>query len=403
MPNSFFQNMPSQFARGVDRAFAGTALRPSTRMRKRSRAESLPPPERLRALSMIDAFYNRHDALALPGHFFPRPAAIRPHTTRVRTLKDGEVLDMGWQSAFEPLWSAAAVRARVEQLTAAERDDFGLPDDIDVGRVLAELGIDRKATLDEKYARLTANRTVHARWYRHGGAPRPCMVLLHGYLGGSFAVEERVLPVKRLYDGGFDVVLTVLPLHGPRRSELRGYLPPAFPSSDPRFTIEGFRQLVSDHQGLFDHLRRMGAPSLGVLGMSLGGYSSALLATVEPDLRFAVFFIPLAAIEDFAFTHGRMSGSATDQSQQRHAMRSAQRPISPFSRPSLVAPEHVVVIAGEADEVTGMTQAERLAAHFGTEVSRFNGGHLLQFGRERAFAPVWRMLARDGWNAGRDS
>ena len=37
----------------------------------------------------------------------------------------------------------------------------------------------------------------------------------------SFPIEERVLPVRRLFDGGLDVVLTILPLHGPRRSEWR--------------------------------------------------------------------------------------------------------------------------------------------------------------------------------------
>lgn len=365
-------------------------------MRKRSRAESLPPPERLRALAIIDAFYNGSDSLTLPGHFFPRPEPIRTHTTRSRRLPDGEVLDMSWESAFEPLWSDASLRARFEHISEDERVAFGLTSDrrVDVDQILRELGIDSKTTLEQKYARLTANRTMRARWFRHAGAPRPCAVLLHGYLGGTFAVEERVLPVRRLYDSGFDVALTILPLHGPRRSELRGYLPPAFPSSDPRFTIEGFRQLVSDHQGLFDHLRLMGAPNVGVMGMSLGGYSSALLATVEPNLSFAVLFIPLAAIEDFAFDHGRMLGSDVDQAGQRRALGMAQRAISPLSRPSLVAPDNVVVIAGEADLVTGLAHGQRLAAHFGTEVSRFTGGHLLQFGRERAFTPVWEMLAR---------
>jgi dienelactone hydrolase len=393
-----FHNTVAHFARGLDLAFASTALRPSARTRKSSRAESLGPPERLRALSMIDAFYNAPDALTVPGHFFPRPTPIAPTVSRVRGLADGgEVLDLRWPSQFEPLWSLERLRTRLATLSDEEREAFGLRADTDAAALLRELGIDQGSSLPEKYARLKANATAHARWFRHPGAPRTCAVLLHGYLGGTFPIEERVLPVRRLYEGGFDVALTVLPFHGPRRSEARGFLPPAFPSSDPRFTIEGFRQLVSDHQGLFDYLRAQGAPGIGLMGMSLGGYSASLLATLETRLRFAVLFIPLAAIEDFAFDHGRMSGSDTEQAAQRAGLRAAQRPISPMSRPALIEPGRVAVIAGEADRVTGLAQAERLAVHFGTHVSRFAGGHLLHVGRETAFAPVWSMLSRDGW------
>lgn len=37
-----------------------------------------------------------------------------------------------------------------------------------------------------------------------------------------------------------------------------------------------------------------------------------------------------------------------------------------------------------------------LSNHFETELTTFEGGHLLQFGRSRAFAPVWEMLGRGG-------
>jgi hypothetical protein len=400
MPRRFLEHTVSKLARSVDLAFASAALRPSRSARGRSSAESLGPDARLHALGLIAAFYNAPDALEREGRFFPRPQPIRPERTRVRRLADGgEVLDLRWPSEFEPLWSLPAVAARLDSLDAQERARYGVDESVDPEQLLAQLGIDQTATLRDKYARLTANRTAHARWLRHpGSAPRPCVVLLHGYLGGNFPIEERVLPVRRIYEGGFDVALSVLPLHGPRRSELRGYLPPAFPSGDPRFTIEGFRQLVSDHRGLFDLLRAEGASGLGVMGMSLGGYGMALLATLEANLRFAVLFIPLAAIEDFAHDHGRMRGSVDEQVAQRSALRAAQWPISPLARPPLIAPESCVVVAGDADLVTGVVHGERLATHFGTTISRFAGGHLLHFGRERAFAPVWALLGREGWN-----
>lgn len=396
MPRDLFR----QLAQRVDRAFAETALRPSASVRSKSSAESLGVEARLRALGLIRTFYGGPDALATHGRMFPEVPRITPSVSRVRSLNgQGEVLDLRWPSEFSPLWSLDEVQVRLETLTAEERDELLVSSRPDAAGLLREFGIDQSATLREKYLRSKANRTAYARWYRHANGPRPVAVLLHGYLGGTFAIEERVLPVRRLFDGGLDVVLTILPLHGPRRSETRGFRPPAFPSSDPRFTIEGFRQLVFDHRALFEYLRHGGAPGIGLMGMSLGGFSAALLSTLEQNLRFSVLFIPLAAIDRFAHDHGRMLGSAAEQERQRDALRAAQWPISPFARPPLVAAERVAVVAGEADEVTGLVHAEHLAQHFGTHISRFAGGHLLHFGRERAFEPVWQMLEHEGFRS----
>jgi pimeloyl-ACP methyl ester carboxylesterase len=393
MSHSLFRRTVSRLARRVDHAVSGTALNPGRSFRRRSRAESLVPADRVRALAAIASFYNRPEFLTRENAFLPRPAAIEPSVTRVRSLGDqGEVLDLRWPSAFEPLWSNAALLAHTQQLSAAERSALGIESDL--VEAMRALGIDKGASLSEKYLRSQANQTAHARWFRHGSGLRPCVVLIHGYMSGNFAIETRVWPVKRLFASGFDVVLTLLPFHGVRRSEARGYLPPAFPSSDPRFTVEGFRQVVLDHRALFDHMLAGRVASIGVMGMSLGGYSAALLSTLEDALQFSVMLVPLAAIEDVAFRQGRMIGSVHEQAAQRDALRQAQWPISPFARPARVPSERVMLVAGEADQVTGVEQARRLAQHFSAELSVFHGGHLLQAGREEAFLPVWRMLSK---------
>src|SRR5258708_6261513 len=82
--------------------------------------------------------------------------------------------------------------------------------------------------------------------------------------------------------------------------------PPPFPGNDPRFGNEGFRQAVADLRVLMTLLRERGAPSVGIMGMSLGGYASALLATVQRDLAFAVPMIPLASLANAARDQGRL-------------------------------------------------------------------------------------------------
>ena len=323
MPRRLLRRAVAGVAKGVDLAFAGTALNPPQIIRRSSSAESLAPHHRLRGLGAITGFYNRPEFYPRHSALFPQPAAIAPRIKLVRKIgKVGEVLDLSWESGFTPLWTREAVAARFDAMNQAELEQLGLGERT-IPQIVAEIGLDKNGELIDKYMRAKRNQTAHARWLRHLDGPRPCAVLLHGYMAGVYALEERVWPVRQMFESGMDVVISVLPFHGPRRSEARGVRPPAFPSSDPRFTIEGLRQLVRDHTALFDYLLADRVSSLGVMGMSLGGYGSALLATLDDRLKFAVLVIPLAAIEDFALTHGRFTGNADEQEAQRRAMHAA--------------------------------------------------------------------------------
>ena len=394
---NLFSRTKTGLARGFDRVFAGAALNPPQMLRRRSASESLGHDDRMRALSVIGAFYDRPEFLTREGPFFGVPRPITPATKRVRKLgTQGEVLDLSWASEFEPIWSADALVEHFGSWAKRELEQAGLDASFSVDDIAA-LGVDRSGPLSAKYHRVHANRNGHARWWRHTGEPRPTVIILHGYMVGEYLIEERMWPVQKLFDSGVDVVLSVLPFHGLRRSDSRGYLPPAFPSGDPRFTIEGFRQLVFDHRALFDFLERSGAPALGVMGVSLGGYGASLLATLDTRIKLATLFIPLAAIEDFAHAHGRLIGSDAQQALQREAMGKANWPVSPFSRPPVITGDKVVIIAGDADAITGSRHTARLTQHFNAELSPFIGGHLLHFGRAKAFEAMWRLLAREGF------
>jgi pimeloyl-ACP methyl ester carboxylesterase len=331
-------------------------------------------------LELVSRFYDRPEYFLPDTGFFPSPASIAPEVRRVRSFgRDGDVLDLRWPSEFEPLWSDDALAGLIAESPTA----------------LDSVAPGSTRRLDSRL-RVRQNRTASARWYHHRSGGRPCAVLLHGYMGGTFTLEERMFPVRKLFAGGMDVVLTALPFHGSRRDERRGLRPPAFPSNDPRFTIEAFRQLVLDHRALFDHLEQHGATKIGVMGTSLGGYASALLATLEPRLQFAVLFIPLGSLEQFYFDHGAIPGDSAQQEVLRLALRRAQSVVSPGARPAVVPSERVRVIAGELDRVTGLAHSRLLADHFGVHVDTFAGGHVLQLGKTRALEPAFAMLQDAG-------
>jgi pimeloyl-ACP methyl ester carboxylesterase len=219
------------------------------------------------------------------------------------------------------------------------------------------------------------------------------VVLVHGYMAGQWRVEERAWPIAWMLRRGLDVAIVVLPFHALRGRP--GRAAPPFPGADPRFTNEGFLQAMADVRALIGFLRARGAPQVGAMGMSLGGYATALLATVEPELGFAVPIIPLASIADFARDQGRLG--TTEQARLQHAaLEAANAVVSPLARAPLVAKERLLVIGADADAITPIAHAERIASHWGAPLVRIPGGHLLQFGRGDAFRAVGKMLGRIG-------
>jgi pimeloyl-ACP methyl ester carboxylesterase len=162
-----------------------------------------------------------------------------------------------------------------------------------------------------------------------------------------------------------------------------------------RYAHAGFRQAIADLRVLIDLLRDRGAPSVGVMGMSLGGYTTALLGTLEPNLSFAVPVIPLASIADFARDQGRL-GTGESATIQHRALEQANWVVSPFARKSLLSPERVLVVGARADRITPLAHAERIATHFDAPLVCLTGGHLMQLWRRDAFRATKALWCRLG-------
>ncbi len=339
-------------APALDHAISRFALSRSAASRARSPSEGLGPRERRDALEAIAALYDRPEHFDAPHTFFGTPTPIVPTLDPVRRVGSIEVEDLSWPSA---------------------RETF-------------------VAELDPPYRAPVENRTARARLFRDKSARRPTLILIHGYLSGHHAIEERAWPIAALNARGLDIALFVLPFHGLRGSGRR----PLFPGSDPRFTVEGFRQAIFDLGSLVRLLRDEGSPHVGAMGMSLGGYTTALAATTLPDLDFAIPFVPLASIADFARDNGRLVGTAEERNEQHRLLEEAHRIVSPFGRPPRTPRERLLVLAGERDRVTPIRHAERIAKHFDAPLVRFSGGHVLQVGRSEGFREMLRMLARTG-------
>jgi dienelactone hydrolase len=100
-----------------------------------------------------------------------------------------------------------------------------------------------------------------------------------------------------------------------------------FPSANVIRTNEAFGQAVSDLRALRAWLEQRGSV-VGVMGMSLGGYTTALWASVDPKLAYAVPWIPAVDMADLMWRHGEESRPR----RPRHAARSGRAAVAALGR-----------------------------------------------------------------------
>lgn len=324
-------------------------------------------------LTALAAAYGE-GTLGVPSRFFPAPEA--PAVT-LAPAGDGPLgtraIDLAWPSAYEPFLPAAR----------------------------------------DLHARVAENRTAHARLWTSGRG-RPTIVLLHGWAGGNHWVTARAFVAPYWLRHGYDVAAFVLPYHGARAPGPSGAL---FPSPNPLWTNEGFGQAIHDLRALSRFLRDRGASAVGAMGMSLGGYTAALWASVagrppgalpggsasdggalEHDLGgidFAVAMIPAVSMAWLMWRHGEgnpMRRAAARAGVTEDLLADAFAVHAPTTRPPRLPGARLAVIAGRGDRITPPEHAEALARHWGVEVGWFPGGHLAQLGRGDALRAVRRQL-----------
>ena len=346
-PAMLFDRLARPLLAHAGSTFDVAVVRIAQELAKRTSRRAQSPDERLAYLDRVAGMYASVDR----QEFFAAPPPItRLKETFVRDLPHGGVSDASYPSGWVP----------------------HVPE------------------LRDKYLRWKENDTAHVRLLRHA-TPRPAIVLIHGYRAGVFRFEERAWAARWFYDRGLDVALFTLPFHALRAPSARRGTP-LFPSADVARTNEGFGQAIWDLRALVAWLRARGAPSVGVAGMSLGGYTTALAATVEPSLAYAVPFIPVSDMTDIVVDHEALRGTVVPDALVEAGKR-AMAIVRPLGRPPVLSGERVLVVAGENDRITATHHAEALARHFAARLVTFPGAHLLQFGRRKGFGEIAKFLA----------
>ena len=235
--------------------------------------------------------------------------------------------------------------------------------------------------IEHEYRSHRDNQTALLRTLNLRIKGKPMAILVNGFSSGHHLMERVAWPMREFQRLGIGVSLFALPFHGPRGHAF----PPEWPQQDTAFTIEGFRQAIWDLQTAIRAMREAGASEVGVVGMSLGGYTASLLATVTSDVDFVMSYIPIASVPDVMNDNDLVPGSGEMQRKLYEGYREQLIPITPICRMPKVEPKRVSIISGQFDRLATVKHGQRLADLFGTELVKFPGGHIVQNRRAQAF------------------
>ncbi len=226
----------------------------------------------------------------------------------------------------------------------------------------------------ERWLSYRGNNREYGLMFRHR-EPRPWLVCVHGAEMGRAALDPMLFRARHLYSNlGLNVVLPVLPMHGPRARGLpKGA---AFPGEDVLNQVHGAAQAVWDIRRLLSWIRSQQPKAMiGLSGISLGGYITSLVASLD-DLDCAILGVPAVDLVDLVDRHA----GSRPHDPVRQTMRLAKpigRMMSPFALTPRVPMQGRFIYAGVADRlVHPREQVTRLWEHWGKpEIHWYQGGH----------------------------
>jgi pimeloyl-ACP methyl ester carboxylesterase len=249
----------------------------------------------------------------------------------------------------------------------------------------------------EPYLRHRENRIAHARMWRHRHGPRPTVIALHGFSADLYHLNEWFFALPWLYSMGCDVVCLTLPFHGQRQTRFSPFSGHGFFAGGLPRLNEAFAQAVYDVRILIDWLEKQGASSIGVTGVSLGGFTSALLANVEPRLQFAIPNVPVVSIADLVLEWEPIGIAARTTMKLFHQrladIRAVLAPSSPLTFRPVIPRERRFIIGGVADRLAPPKHARLLWEHWDRcRIHWFPGSHLVHLDRGDYLRQMARFL-----------
>jgi dienelactone hydrolase len=226
------------------------------------------------------------------------------------------------------------------------------------------------------------NNVVRAQHWRHDDGPHPTLCVIHGFMGSAYLFNGLFFSLPWFYRSGYDVMLYTLPFHGRRAEKGSPFSGYGYFASGFAGFAEAMAQAVHDFRSLIDYLEFTGVDRIALTGMSLGGYTSALIASVDDRIQAVIPNVPVVTPDrtvDEWFPANKVVALRELLSGIGPELTSAATMYpSPLNYPPLVPKDRRLIIAGLGDRLAQPEQAELLWEHWDRCAFHwFPGNHIL--------------------------
>ena len=223
------------------------------------------------------------------------------------------------------------------------------------------------------------NGTATAYILEHEGGDRPWMISIHGFGMGSPTANIRGLAADWMHEElGMNVLMPVLPLHGPRSSTLfsgGGLLQPEYAN-----LLHLFSQAIWDIRRMVGWIRERSDAPIGLHGISLGGYTVSLASAFIEDLSCVIAGIPAVEFAALARDNEPWAYLAYGGDLQTDwgLVTEVMHPVSPLTFEPKLPVDRRFIYAGVADRVTRPDQSRALWRHWGKpRIDWMSSGHVM--------------------------
>jgi pimeloyl-ACP methyl ester carboxylesterase len=251
--------------------------------------------------------------------------------------------------------------------------------------------------LNQTYLSNNRNRTARAQHWRHHGEPRPTICVIHGFMADPYWVNSKFLELRWFYQQGYDILLYTLPFHGKRQSQLSPFSGHGYFSSGMCHLNEAVAHSVYDFRLLLDYLDSRGVEQYGVTGISLGGYTSAILAAVEDRLAFSIPNVPVVSLVDLLLEW--FPASWVVKGLMRHkgmSVREARHQLAvhcPLSYAPKLPKERLMIVAGAGDRLAPPKHSRLLWDHWDKcQIHWFPGNHIVHLDQGKYLNEMVRFM-----------
>lgn len=251
--------------------------------------------------------------------------------------------------------------------------------------------------LREQRGSYARNNVVHAQHWVHGDGPRPTLCLIHGFMGSAYLFNGLFFSLPWFFKSGYDVLLYTLPFHGRRAEANSPYSGYGYFADGMAGFAEAMAQAVHDFRSVVDYLESTGVDRIALTGMSLGGYTSALIAGVDDRIQAVIPNVPVvtpeAAFDDWfpANMLVRLGNRLTGVDKAKADAATLFH--SPLTYPPLVPKDRRLIIAGLGDKLAPPQQAEILWRHWDRCAFHwFPGNHILHVSQPDYLRRMTRFL-----------